>query len=90
VRDFAEVSTDPQSKLRQMFPMMDHSTAGRHQVTGTPVKLSATPGGPTTPAPLLGEHTRSALKDLFRLEDNVIDDLVSRGVLFEPGPGPSY
>lgn len=92
VRNFAEVSTDPQSELRQMFPVMEHPTAGKHQVTGTPVKLSETPGGPTTPAPLLGQHTRSALKDLFRLEDTAIDDLVNRRVLFEPdaAAGPPY
>lgn len=86
VRNFAEVSTDPQSELRQMFPVMEHPAAGRHQVTGTPVKLSETPGGPTTPAPLLGQHTRSVLKDLFRLQDSVIDDLVNRRVLSEPDP----
>ena len=83
VRNFGEVSKDPQSELRQMFPVMDHPTAGKHQVTGTPVKLSETPGGPTTAAPLLGQHTRSVLKELFALEDGVIDDLVKRRVLFE-------
>ena len=83
VRNFGEVSADPQSELRQMFPVIEHATAGKHQVTGTPVKLSKTPGGPTTPAPLLGQHTRSVLKDLFVLEDSVIDDLVNRRVVFE-------
>ncbi len=83
VRNFAEVSTDPQSELRQMFPVMEHPAAGKHQVTGTPVKLSETPGGPTTPAPLLGQQTRSVLKDLFRLDDSALDDLVNRRVLFE-------
>lgn len=83
VRNFGEVSADPQSELRQMFPVIEHATAGKHQVTGTPVKLSKTPGGPTTPAPSLGQHTRSVLKDLFVLEDSVIDDLVNRRVLFE-------
>ena len=31
--------------VRQMFPVMDHPTAGLHRVTGTPVKLSETPEG---------------------------------------------
>ena len=84
VRNFREVSKDPQSELRQMFPMMEHPTAGRHQVTGTPVKLSDTPGGTTTPAPLLGQHTRSVLRDLFLMRDDVIDDLMKRRVLYEP------
>ena len=29
--------------LEGSFPEMDHPTAGRHRVTGTPVKLSETP-----------------------------------------------
>jgi formyl-CoA transferase/CoA:oxalate CoA-transferase len=83
VRNFGEVSTDPQNELRQMFPVMDHPMAGEHQVTGTAVKLSDTPGGPTTPAPLPGQHTRAALKELCVLDDREIDELVQRRVLFE-------
>jgi crotonobetainyl-CoA:carnitine CoA-transferase CaiB-like acyl-CoA transferase len=66
-----------------MFPFLEHRTAGRHQVTGTPIKLSGTPGRPSTPAPLLGEHTRRVLKELFALEDPYIDELASRGTIFE-------
>jgi len=83
VRNFAEVADDRQSEVRKMFPLMDHPTAGTHRVTGTPVKLSDTPGSPSSPAPLLGQHSRSALKELFALEDAFIDDLVARGVVFE-------
>jgi crotonobetainyl-CoA:carnitine CoA-transferase CaiB-like acyl-CoA transferase len=83
VRNFGEVARDPQCELRQMFPVMDHPTAGRHQVTGTPVKLSDTPGSSSSPAPLLGQHTRSVLKALFDLDETRMDDLFARGVLFE-------
>jgi crotonobetainyl-CoA:carnitine CoA-transferase CaiB-like acyl-CoA transferase len=83
VRDFREVSEHPQSELRKMFPYLDHPTAGRHRVTGTPVKLSETPGGPSSPAPLLGQHTRGTLKEMFAIEDGQIDEFVSRRILFE-------
>jgi len=83
VRNFQEVAEDPQCEVRQMFPVMDHSTAGAHRVTGTPVKLSGTPGHPTTPAPLLGEHTRDTLKEFFGLDDFAMDDLAARQVIFE-------
>jgi crotonobetainyl-CoA:carnitine CoA-transferase CaiB-like acyl-CoA transferase len=83
VRDFAEVANHPQSRVRRMFPAMEHPTAGKHRITGTPVKLSATPGRPSAPAPLLGQHTRHALKELFALDDNLIDDLIARRILFE-------
>lgn len=90
VRNFQEVAEHPQSHVRQMFPTMEHPTAGRHRVTGTPVKLSDTPGSLSSPAPLLGQDTRQVLKELFGLNDTLIDDLRSRRVVFEstvPGSG---
>jgi crotonobetainyl-CoA:carnitine CoA-transferase CaiB-like acyl-CoA transferase len=83
VRNFEEVEKDPQSEIRKMFPVLDHLTAGAHKVTGTPVKLSETPGHPNLPAPLLGQHTRGVLKGVFDLTDARIDDLIARGVVFE-------
>jgi crotonobetainyl-CoA:carnitine CoA-transferase CaiB-like acyl-CoA transferase len=62
---------------------MEHRTAGPHRVTGTPVKLSETPGGPSGPAPRLGEHTRAVLRDYFTLDDARLDDLIARRVVFE-------
>ena len=84
VRNFQEVAEHPQSAVREMFPVIDHATAGRHRVTGTPVKLSDTPGHPTSPAPLLGEHTRCTLRELLALDDPTLDDLAARRVVFEP------
>jgi len=81
VRNFREVAEHPQAAIREMFPMMEHATAGRHRVTGTPVKLSETPGTPTSPAPQLGEHTRSVLMGLLGIGDAEMDDLAARGVV---------
>jgi crotonobetainyl-CoA:carnitine CoA-transferase CaiB-like acyl-CoA transferase len=83
VRNFEEVASHPQCDVRQMFPTLAHPTAGKHRVTGTPVKLSETPGGPSSPAPLLGEHTRAALQKFFDLSDSTLDDLAARRVIFE-------
>ncbi len=83
VRNFGEVAEHPQSEIREMFRVLDHLTAGNHKVTGTPVKLSETPGHPNLPAPLLGQHTRSVLKDVFDLNDARVDDLIARGIIFE-------
>lgn len=84
VRNFQEVVEHPQSEVREMFPVLDHLTAGRHRVTGPPVKLSATPGRTGEPAPLLGQHTAGVLTELLGLDDSAIRDLVLRGVLFDP------
>jgi crotonobetainyl-CoA:carnitine CoA-transferase CaiB-like acyl-CoA transferase len=83
VRNFREVAEDPQCQVREMFPTIDHPTAGRHHVTGTPVKLSQTPGHPSSPASLLGQRTRFALRDLLALDDAAFDDLATRRIVME-------
>ena len=69
VRDLRQVFEDPQAAAREMFPRVQHRTAGTVPVTGLPVKLSATPGAVTTAAPGVGEHTRQALRHLLGIED---------------------
>jgi crotonobetainyl-CoA:carnitine CoA-transferase CaiB-like acyl-CoA transferase len=86
VRNFREVAQDPQCQVREMFPVIEHPAAGRHRVTGTPVKLSETPGGPDLPAPDLGEHTGPVLREILGLDDAAIEELKARRVMFEP-PG---
>jgi crotonobetainyl-CoA:carnitine CoA-transferase CaiB-like acyl-CoA transferase len=88
VRNFQEVVEDPQSEVRRMFPTLDHPTAGRHRVTGAPVKLSETPGALGAPAPLLGQHTACALKELLGLGDTALDALAARRVVFEAEHSP--
>jgi crotonobetainyl-CoA:carnitine CoA-transferase CaiB-like acyl-CoA transferase len=83
VRNFEEVANDPQCELREMFPTVVHAAAGPHRVTGTPVKLSETPGGPGLAAPLKGEHNREVLKEYFGLDDQALDDLKARRVILE-------
>ena len=81
VRSFQDVVEHPQSDVRKMFPMLDHAIAGRHHVTGTPVKLSQTPGAPGAPAPMLGEHTASAFQELLGLDESAVKGLMERGVI---------
>jgi crotonobetainyl-CoA:carnitine CoA-transferase CaiB-like acyl-CoA transferase len=68
-----------------MFPSLDHSKAGKHRVTGTPVKLKDTPGRVSTAAPLVGEHTRETLKTLLKSNDREIDDWIARGIVLQNG-----
>jgi formyl-CoA transferase/CoA:oxalate CoA-transferase len=82
VRTFEDVVQHPQSDVRAMFPTLDHPTAGAHRVTGTPIKLSGSPGAPGLPAPTLGQHSREALVELLGLGDATVADLESRGVIY--------
>ena len=86
LRTFAEVADHPQASQREMFPWMEHPVYGRHRVTGSPVKLSATPGRPTTAAPALGEHTRPALMELLGLSAGTVDRLISAGIVVVNSP----
>jgi crotonobetainyl-CoA:carnitine CoA-transferase CaiB-like acyl-CoA transferase len=79
VLNFEEVALSRQTKLREMFPVIEHPTAQR--ITGTPIKLSETPGSPGAAAPLLGEHTALVLKELLGLDNQAIDELEQAGVI---------
>jgi crotonobetainyl-CoA:carnitine CoA-transferase CaiB-like acyl-CoA transferase len=62
VRDLQEVFDDPQVAARDMIAELEHLTAGTLQVTGTPLKFSATPAGVRAAPPVLGQHTDSILE----------------------------
>jgi len=83
VHNFKDVVEHPQSAAREMFPILHHLTAGMHRVTGTPVKLSETPGSPGLPAPLLGEHSVSVLEQLLGLDAAAVAALAERGVIYQ-------
>jgi crotonobetainyl-CoA:carnitine CoA-transferase CaiB-like acyl-CoA transferase len=84
VRNFQEVVEHPQCDVRQMFPTLQHPIFGPHRVTGTPVKLSETPGGTGAAAPLLGEHTAGTLAELLGLDTSALEALSARGVILTP------
>ena len=46
-----------------------------------PVRLSETPGGVRTPAPLLGQHTDDVLRERLGLDDAEITRLRAIGAL---------
>jgi crotonobetainyl-CoA:carnitine CoA-transferase CaiB-like acyl-CoA transferase len=84
VLNFAEVTADPQATVRDMFPVIHHAAAGPHRITGTPIKLSQTPGSPGDAAPLLGENTVSVLAELLSLDHETIGGLLRAGVIAQP------
>jgi crotonobetainyl-CoA:carnitine CoA-transferase CaiB-like acyl-CoA transferase len=84
VKNFEEVTRDPQTALRNMFPTIDCPAVGPHRVTGPPIKLSETPARIGRSAPALGEHTSSVLCELLGIHPDAAEDLAARGVIF-PG-----
>ena len=86
VNNLAEVAGDPQSAAREMFPVLEHPTVGPIRVTGAPLKFSASRGAITRPAPHLGQHTRTILRERLGLAEAEVERLVAGGVVGVPTP----
>ncbi|MBN9264473.1 MAG: CoA transferase, partial [Hyphomicrobium sp.] len=65
VRSFDEIFDDPHIAARNMLAEVELPGVSNRtfKVAGTAVKLSETPGGVRTRAPMTGEHTDSVLAD---------------------------
>jgi crotonobetainyl-CoA:carnitine CoA-transferase CaiB-like acyl-CoA transferase len=78
INSIADMAADPQALARGMVVELDHPSAGATRALGLPIKLSASPGGVTRPAPLLGQHTREVLAE-FGFSASEIQALVDSG-----------
>jgi crotonobetainyl-CoA:carnitine CoA-transferase CaiB-like acyl-CoA transferase len=81
VLSIKEMQSDPQAIAREMVPETDHPVAGKVKTIGLPVKLSKTPGGVTSPAPLFGQHTREVLAEAGYSSSEIAALLESGGVI---------
>jgi crotonobetainyl-CoA:carnitine CoA-transferase CaiB-like acyl-CoA transferase len=71
----------PQVKARGALVECDHPAAGKVQMVGVPVKLSATPGRVREPAPMLGQHTDEVLRHYLKLDEAAITALRDAGAI---------
>lgn len=65
VNNVAEMLVDPQVRAREMFVEREHPVYGRLTTTGTPLKLSETPGQVRWLAPLPGAHNEEVFVGLL-------------------------
>ena len=78
INSIGDMLEDPQTRAREMVVGLEHPRAGQTKAIGLPVKLSATPGAITRPAPLLGQHTREVLAE-FGFATDEIERLLASG-----------
>lgn len=71
INKFNEVFNDPQTKHRNMVVEVDHPTADKVKLVGSPIKMSETPVEFEKHPPLLGEHTEKILKDLGYNDEDI-------------------
>jgi crotonobetainyl-CoA:carnitine CoA-transferase CaiB-like acyl-CoA transferase len=77
INTLKEVFEDEQAKARNSIWNIEHSSIGNIQVLGSALQhLSRTPAEPQGPPPLLGEHTVEIMKNVLKLDDNKIKDLL--------------
>lgn len=74
----------PQAVAREMVVTAKHRDAGEIRMTGRPIKFPGSPQTPLTAPPVLGQDTRSVLRDLLSLDESRLDELSAGGVICGP------
>jgi crotonobetainyl-CoA:carnitine CoA-transferase CaiB-like acyl-CoA transferase len=64
----AEAAAHEHLKAREYLVDIEHPVLGKVRDLGPPFKLPASPGGPTRPPPLLGQHTEEVLAEWLDLD----------------------
>ena len=73
-----EVFANEHVTARGMTVELEHPVAGVINNLGIPVKMSATPGQVRMPAPTLGQHTESVLRQ-FNVPEDEAAAILARG-----------
>ncbi len=80
----ADSINDPHVKLTNELIELDHPVAGKRIYTNIPHRMSDTTLAPSSPAPILGQHTEEICRELLEMSADEIQGLVTEGVLDVP------
>ena len=80
VLDTGEVLDDPHLNARGAITTIDHPTRGRFRLPSCPVRLSGSEA-PTTPPPLVGQHTVEILGEVLGLSKDEVKELQAKGAV---------
>ena len=81
VNDTRDLFNDAQLQHRNHFTWLDHPEMGPYATDYSEVQLSSTPGRLDRPAPLLGQDTQHALRNIVGLSEAEYGALEADGVL---------
>ncbi|MBW2268680.1 MAG: CoA transferase [Deltaproteobacteria bacterium] len=71
----AEALEHPHVAAREFIVELEHPLMGRVRSLGPPIRLPESPGGPRTPAPLLGQHNENVYGTLLGMSDAELQKL---------------
>jgi benzylsuccinate CoA-transferase BbsF subunit len=89
VNNGKDLFDDPQLKHRGHFRFLNHSVMGVHSYSSPAYRLSKTPDQ-QFPAPALGEHNEFVLKEILKLSDDDIGDLLVEGAVTTDADLPEF
>ncbi|MBO9352692.1 CoA transferase [Bordetella petrii] len=81
VYDARDVMRDPQLEQRGHWVTLNHPEMGPSTYNSAPYRFSDAQSAPTSPAPLLGQHTGEVCRELLGLDEAGIAALRADGVL---------
>ena len=81
VNNVAEMVADPQVQAREMFVELEHRVHGPVKITGTPLKMSETPGRVRSLAPDPGEHNEDVFVGLLGYSNDDLARWRDEGVI---------
>ena len=83
MHDFSSIFQDPHLSVTGFFDTVDDPNEGRLRTIRSPLRWSGTPAGPTGPAPRLGEHGITLLREAG-IDEAGIDTMIAQGALRVP------
>jgi CoA:oxalate CoA-transferase len=76
-----DICNDAHIQYRKMLVEIEQPRVGKLKIAGSSIRLSETPGKVYAPAPLLGEHSETVLKEILGYAQVEIDTLKQEGVI---------
>ena len=77
-----EIVTDPHLKAREFLQLLHHDLVGPITLMNVPWKMSASPGVPLRPGPMLGEHNDAVLTEILGMTPEEIAALKAEQVVY--------
>ena len=81
INNIKEICEDKVIRHRNMLVTVDQPDVGPVRISGSPIRLSETPGEVVTPAPRLGEHSEEVLRTVLGYDRSRIEALKAEGVI---------